>query len=83
MSWVELHLTLAELVAAMQPPIGSGLRIDRAELDVPLEAVPARGPDGLTLLGRVPHSRWKAGFLPTVHQGRIVIEPLTDPELAL
>lgn len=74
MSWPELHRTLAELVAGAEVPPGSGLRIDRVELDFPLETATARRDHALVLLARAPHSRWTAGFLPAVHRGRLVLE---------
>ena len=79
MTWTELHSTLTELALAIQPPAGSGLKVDRAVLDVPLETTVQRRGNDLVFLGRVPHSRWKAGVLPEVHQGHIVLER-HDPE---
>jgi hypothetical protein len=76
MSWSELHRTLADLVGGIEPPLGSGLHMDRAELSVPLEATLAEQRGTIVLLGRVPHSRWQSGFLPAVHVGHLVIEPV-------
>jgi hypothetical protein len=74
MSWTELHRTLTDLVGGIEPPLDSGLRVDRAELSVPLEARLAEQRGTIVLLGRVPHSRWQSGFLPAVHVGYLVIE---------
>ncbi|WP_433361212.1 hypothetical protein ACQPZX_28085 [Actinoplanes sp. CA-142083] len=64
MSRPELHLTLTELVRALEPEPGTGLHIGEAALAVPLELATATIDGRLVVLGRVPHSRWKAGFLP-------------------
>ena len=82
MSWPELHRTLVDLVLAIEPAGDSGLRIDAVELYVPLEATTSVGPDGLTFLARVPQSQWQSGFLPTVHQGHLVIGLMPDEEWA-
>ncbi|WP_367325930.1 hypothetical protein [Streptomyces sp. HUAS ZL42] len=80
MNWPELHRTLVDLVTAIEPAGGEGLRIDSAELRVPLEATTRTGPDGLTFFARVPQSQWQSGFQPVVHQGHLVIGPVTDEE---
>lgn len=74
MSWPELHSTLADLVRAIQPDPASGLRVDEAVLAVPLELTTATVGDELVVLGRVPHSRWAAGFLPRTSMSRMRLE---------
>ncbi len=74
MRWTELHETLTQLALAIQPPDGSRLSVDHAELDVPLEATVFTRGDTLVFLGRVPHSRWQAGVLPVTHRSRLVLE---------
>jgi hypothetical protein len=80
MSWTELHLTLTGLVSAVQPAPGAGLRVERAELTVPLEATASIRQGTVVLLGRVPHSRWRSGFLPAVHTGHLVIEAVESDD---
>lgn len=66
MRWPLLYETLAALVESVSPEPGSGLRLARADLRVPLEVSATFGPDGPTVYARVPHSRWVAGFqIPT------------------
>jgi hypothetical protein len=67
----ELAQTLIELIESVQPPEDSGLIVTEAELDVPLETSSAVHKDKLIFLGNVPHSRWKAGFLPPVAMSKI------------
>jgi hypothetical protein len=71
MSARQLHHTLTDLVRALQPEPGSGLRIGEADLAVPLELSTATIDGRLVVLGRVPHSRWKAGFLPATATARL------------
>ncbi len=76
MRWTELHDTLTDLVAALDPPAHTELTVTSAEMTVPLETHTTIGHDGRPrFLARVPHSRWNAGFLPAVHTGRIAIAP--------
>lgn len=67
----ELAQTLIELIESVQPPADSGLIVTEAEIDVPLETSSAVAKGDLIFLGNVPHSRWKAGFLPPVAMSRI------------
>jgi hypothetical protein len=78
MSAPELHRTLTALVEAISPPPGGGLRIDRADLLVPLEVTVLPGPDGPRLHARVPHSRWISGFQPPVAMSRFSVEAVRD-----
>ncbi len=76
--WPELSETLAGLVASIQAPPGSGLTVYEAELDVPLEVTTASRDGELVFYGRVPHSRWRAGFLPAVHLGHLEVVAFVD-----
>ena len=67
----ELSQTLMELIESLQPPPESGLIITEAEMDIPLETGSAIYKDRMIFLGDVPHSRWKAGFLPPVTTSKI------------
>jgi hypothetical protein len=79
MSRPELHSTLVDLVIAITPVAGgTGMHVESAELAVPLEASTALGPDGLVVLARVAHSRWKSGFLPATSLSRLVIVPASE-----
>jgi hypothetical protein len=71
MSPAQLHHTLTDLVRALEPEPGTGLRVGEADLTVPLELTTATVEGRLVVLGRVPHSRWKAGFLPVTSTARI------------
>ena len=74
MNWPELHDTLTQLVSAFDPPEGSGLVLDRAEVAIPLEATTRYGPGGLVIYARAPHSRWRAGVLPETQLAFVTIE---------
>lgn len=80
MSWPELHETLLGLVAALEPPRDTSLRVEVAEIDVPLEVLTTTGPDGPVIFARAPHSRWTSGFLTPTHGGRLVIAPMRAAE---
>lgn len=67
----ELSQTLIELIESVQPPADAGLIVTEAEIDVPLETGSATAGDKLIFLANVPHSRWKAGFLPPVATSKI------------
>lgn len=84
MTWPELHQTLTQLVSAIEPPDGSGLRVDAVDLTVPLETATSMDGDRLVLLARVPHSRWTSGFLREVSVSRFAVElalPAADAEV--
>ena len=76
--WRELGDTLAALVAAVTPPVETGLIVTYAELDVPLEFIGGVEQGRLVFYGNVPHSRWKAGFLPPVHVSHLVVTLLDE-----
>lgn len=67
MTDVPLADTLMALLEGLDPPDGSGLVIDSARLDVPLEGRVIGGPDGPVFNATVPHTRWVSGLLPAVH----------------
>lgn len=67
----ELAQTLIELIEGVEPPADSYLIVTEAEIDVPLEIGSATRENKLIFLANVPHSRWKAGFLPPVATGKI------------
>jgi hypothetical protein len=63
----DLSSTLLELIRGVTPNEGSGLVVTEATLDVPLEISLEEDKGTLRLLGSVPYSRWKSGFLPATH----------------
>jgi hypothetical protein len=66
MRWPPLHETLVALVESVSQEPNSLLRVERADLRVPLEVKATFGPEGPAVLARVPHTRWIAGFqIPT------------------
>ncbi|MEZ5426055.1 MAG: hypothetical protein R2747_07315 [Pyrinomonadaceae bacterium] len=67
----ELAQTLIELIEGLQPPPDSGLVVTEAEIELPLESAGAIHGEELIFLADVPHSRWKAGFLPPVAMGKL------------
>jgi hypothetical protein len=71
---IELAEMLLALIESVQAPPDSGLLVTEAELDVPLEVTGGESKGELIIFGTVPHSRWKAGVLPTVHMGRLRVE---------
>lgn len=75
----ELADTLLNLIEGVTPPAAHGLIVTEAELDIPLEVTGGFQLGELVFYSSVPHSRWKAGFLPHTHMGRLRIELVEDP----
>ena len=73
---IELAEMLIALVESVQAPSASGLVVTEAEMDVPLEVSSAVRQGEVVIFGSVPHSRWQAGVLPLVNQGRLRVELL-------
>jgi hypothetical protein len=66
--------TLVALVDSLQAPEGSGLVIESATLDVPLEGrVDATTSGRLVFTASLPHTRWQSGFLPPVHVAHLEV----------
>jgi hypothetical protein len=82
MRWPPLYETLVALVESVSPEPNSVLRVERADLRIPLEVKATFGSEGPAVLARVPHTRWIAGFqIPTSMSELSIIcqvEPL-DP----
>ena len=78
----ELSETLGALVDSLGPPEGTGLVLEEAELDVPLEVLSGVDRDGrLVFFGRVPHTRWRWGVLPPLHPSHLRVELVPTSEL--
>lgn len=78
----ELWATLAALMDSLQPP-GAGLRLDRVELDLPLElALRGRG-DAARVLGSPPRWRWPTAFDARPARLRMTLRPERVPSLPL
>lgn len=75
---IPLAETLTALVESIEPPPGSGLAIERASLEVPIEARLEPTPRGLVLVGSLPHTRWQSGLLPAVHRVQLELAPPED-----
>lgn len=75
---IELGDTLAALARSIEPAESSGLIVTSAEMDVPLEVQSAINDGQLVFFGVVPHSRWKAGFLPPVHLSHLRFELVSE-----
>ena len=68
MTAITLAETLAALVESLEAPAGSGLVVEHASLEVPLEAQMATTRDVQPVFcASVPQSRWVTGFMPPVH----------------
>ncbi|HEX3455578.1 MAG TPA: hypothetical protein VHS03_13200 [Gaiellaceae bacterium] len=76
MTGIPLSETLAALVESIEPPDGSGLRIESATLDVPLEIGVASSRHGPVFLAGLPFTRWQSGVLPVVHTAHLEIGPV-------
>jgi len=63
--------TLVALVESLQAPPGSGLVVEQATLDVPLEGRLDIVPGGTVFNASLPHTRWQSGFLPPVHMAHL------------
>jgi hypothetical protein len=77
MTPISLADTLVALVESLQPPPESGLAVERAALDVPLEGRVDPVAGGLVFNASLPHTRWQSGFLPPVHVAHLDV---TAPE---
>jgi hypothetical protein len=76
--WALLSDTLIELARSIEPPPGCGVIVTEAEIDIPLEVGSAVHNGQLVFYGSPPHSRWKSGFLPEVHMGKLRIELIEE-----
>jgi hypothetical protein len=70
----ELHATLTELVRSVAAPEGVGLTVTEAEIEIPLEVQMVVENGKMLFVGAVPHSRFKSGFMPTVHRCVVRVE---------
>ena len=77
--WNSLADTLVALARALEAPPGSGVIVTEAEIDIPLEIGSAVRNGELVFYGSPPHSRWRSGFLPEVHMGKLRIELVEEP----
>jgi hypothetical protein len=80
MSVWPLSDTLIALVEGLQAPPGSGLVVEQATLDVPLEGRLDTVSGGLVFNASLPHTRWLSGFLPPVHMAHLEIGTPEDDE---
>jgi hypothetical protein len=65
--------TLVALVDALSAAPGTGIVVERAALDVPLEGHVDRVGGRLVFSASLPHTRWKSGFLPPVHVAHLEV----------
>lgn len=72
--WTPLADTLIQLVLSVQAPPAAGLTVTEADIEIPLEVRSMLRQGELVFFGTPPHSRWKSGFLPEAHIGRLRIE---------
>jgi len=70
----ELHATLTELVQSVKSPEGVGLTVTEAEIELPLEVQMVIENGKMKFFGGVPHSRFKSGFMPSVHRCVVRVE---------
>jgi hypothetical protein len=80
MSVPPLAETLVALVESLQPPDGSGLGVERASLDIPLEGRVDATPAGAVFCASLPHTRWRSGFLPPVHVAHLDVVQTEDQD---
>ena len=67
----ELSETLLALVQGILAAPESGLVVEHAELEVPLEVVGGVEEGRLVIRASPPFTRWKSGVLPPVHLSRL------------
>jgi hypothetical protein len=72
--------TLVALVESLQPPDSSGLEVERASLDIPLEGSVDATPAGAVFKASLPHTRWRSGFLPPVHVAHLDVVQSKDQD---
>jgi hypothetical protein len=70
---IPLFETLVALVESLETSEGSGLVVESATMDVPLEGRVARTTTGPLFLAGVPHTRWRSGILPPLHVAHLGI----------
>jgi hypothetical protein len=64
--------TLIALVESLQAPPDSGLVVEQATLEVPLEGrLDTVAGGGFVFNASLPHTRWVSGFLPPVHTAHL------------
>jgi hypothetical protein len=80
MSVPPLAETLVALVEGLQAPAGSGLIVERASLDIPLEGRVDATPSGTVFSASLPHTRWRSGFLPPVHIAHLDVVQTEDED---
>jgi hypothetical protein len=74
MSATPLADTLIALVESLQAPPDSGLVVEQATLDVPLEGrLDTIAGGRLVFNASLPHTRWMSGFLPPVHTAHLEV----------
>jgi hypothetical protein len=81
----ELWATLAELMGSIQPTgeAAEMLRVDRVELDLPMELTFRGQGDGLVLLGSPPQWRWQTAFDSKPGRLRMVLQAEVVPPLPI
>lgn len=80
MSVPPLAETLVALVESLQPRHGSGLVVEHATLDIPLEGRVDATPRGAVFSASLPHTRWLSGFLPPVHVAHLDVVQTEDQD---
>lgn len=68
--------TLAALVGALPSAVEAGVVVAEATIEVPLEVWSEADGGQLVFYAAPPHTRWKAGFLPSTHMSRLRVEPV-------
>ncbi len=71
---VQMAETLIALVEAIEPPPGTGLVVTEAVMEVPMEVSGVLINDSMVFFAAPPHTRWKSGVLPPIHQTVLRIE---------
>jgi hypothetical protein len=69
----ELAETLLAIAESVLPDNDVPLVVSEAIVELPLEISSGMADGRLQFFARPPHSRWKTGFLPEVHQSRLRI----------
>jgi hypothetical protein len=73
--------TVTALVESFAPPPGTGLVVESATLDLPLEGSVELDRSGVPVFRAAPpHTRWRSGLLPPVHLAHLELVSLAADE---
>ncbi len=73
MFWHELADTLLSYIESVEPHADAAIQVTRASFQFPLEVSGGLKDGKLVMLANPPHTRWKSGVLPPLHQAAMSV----------